>query len=439
MIPHSVNEMIHTNINVNEKGHLTFGKADCVSLANKYGTPLYLLDEARLRKNCREYREAVTKYFGEDSLPLYASKALCCKELYRVINEEGLGADIVSGGELYTALCTGFPAEKIYFHGNNKTDAEIVYALDKCIGCFVVDNHDELEFLNRECIKRGIKQRVLLRVSPGIDPHTHRAVVTGNVDSKFGVPIETGQAFEFVRRAFECKGIDVDGLHCHIGSQIFDKYPFTDAARIMLSFAAKIKKELGAEFKTINLGGGIGVRYVETDPISPIDVIMKGIKEELDKLVAEAGINTPVFLFEMGRFVVADAGMTLYTVGSVKHINGFKDYVCVDGGMTDNPRYALYGSKYTVFNATHADREYSQKADVAGRNCESDDVIGEAMSVQQFERGDILAVAVTGAYNYSMASNYNRVPRPAMVSINNGEDKLIVRRETYEDMGRNEI
>ena len=431
--------MIHSNIGINEKGHLTFGGADCVDLARKYGTPLYLLDEARLRRNCRDYREAVVKYFGKDSLPLYASKALCCKEIYRVIESEGLGADIVSGGELYTALSAGFPADKVYFHGNNKTDEEIVYALEKGISCFIVDNADELEFLNSECVKRGIIQRVLLRVSPGIDPHTHRAVVTGNVDSKFGVPIETGQAFGFVKRALECKGIKVDGLHCHIGSQIFDKYPFTDAAKIMLDFAARIKKELGAQFGTVNLGGGIGVRYVESDPKTSIDEIMRGIREELDKLIAQAGIEPPVFLFEMGRFVVADAGMTLYTVGSVKRINGYKDYVCIDGGMTDNPRYALYGSKYTVFNASHAEYEYSQTADVAGRNCESDDVIGEAMSVQKFERGDILAVAVTGAYNYSMASNYNRVPRPAMVSVNNGKDKLIIKRETYEDMARNEL
>ena len=431
--------MIHSNIGINEKGHLTFGGADCVDLARKYGTPLYLLDEARLRRNCRDYREAVVKYFGKDSLPLYASKALCCKEIYRVIESEGLGADIVSGGELYTALSAGFPADKVYFHGNNKTDEEIVYALEKGISCFIVDNADELEFLNSECVKRGIIQRVLLRVSPGIDPHTHRAVVTGNVDSKFGVPIETGQAFGFVKRALECKGIKVDGLHCHIGSQIFDKYPFTDAAKIMLDFAARIKKELGAQFGTVNLGGGIGVRYVESDPKTSIDEIMRGIREELDKLIAQAGIEPPVFLFEMGRFVVADAGMTLYTVGSVKRINGYKDYVCIDGGMTDNPRYALYGSKYTVFNASHAEYEFSQTADVAGRNCESDDVIGEAMSVQKFERGDILAVAVTGAYNYSMASNYNRVPRPAMVSVNNGKDKLIIKRETYEDMARNEL
>ena len=431
--------MIHSNITINEKGHLAFGGADCVSLAEKYGTPLYLLDEARLRKNCRDYREAAVKHFGEASLPLYASKALCCKEIYRIINGEGLGADIVSGGELYTALSVGFPAEKIYFHGNNKTDEEIVYALDNGIGCFIVDNHEELEFLNTECEKRGVKQRVLLRVSPGIDPHTHRAVVTGNVDSKFGVPIETGQAFGFVKRALECRGIFVEGLHCHIGSQIFDKYPFTDAAKIMLAFAAQVKKELGAEFEKINLGGGIGVRYVESDPKASIDGIMRGIKEELDKLVSVSGVKAPVFLFEMGRFVVADAGMTLYTVGSFKRINGYKDYVCIDGGMTDNPRYALYGSKYTVFNATHADYEYSQTADVAGRNCESDDVIGEAMSVQKFERGDILAVAVTGAYNYSMASNYNRVPRPAMVAVKNGADRLIIKRETYEDMARNEL
>ncbi len=431
--------MLHNNISILENGHLAFGNADVVDLAEKYGTPLYLIDENKIRSNCRNYKNAVEKYFGADSLPLYASKSLCYKDIYRIINSEGLGVDVVSGGELYTALSAGFPSNKIYFHGNNKTFDEIKYALDSKIGGFIVDNFEELEFINTECKKRGIKQSILLRISPGIDPHTHRAVVTGNVDSKFGVPIETGQALEFVKAAIACDNLELEGIHCHIGSQIFDKFPFTDAAAQMLDFALQVKEATGVIFKKINLGGGIGVRYVEDDPEFDIDDIMCQIKNELDKLVEEKGLYRPIFLFEMGRYICGDAGMTLYKVGSVKTINGYKSYVCIDGGMTDNPRYALYGSHYTVYNANNASAQRDFIADVAGRCCESGDLIGEDMQLQNFESGDILAVAVTGAYNYSMSSNYNRLPKPAMVSINNGEDRLVIKRETYADLIKNEI
>lgn len=431
--------MIHSNISVLENGHIAFSNADVVELANKFGTPLYLLDEKRIRENCKTYRNTVEKYFGSESIPLYASKALCCKEIYRIVSQEGLGTDVVSGGELYTALSVGFPSEKIYFHGNNKTKEEIIYGLDSNIGAFVVDNFEELAFINEQAGKMNKVQNILLRLSPGIDPHTHRAVVTGNVDSKFGVAIETGQAFKFVEKALECKNVNLEGIHCHIGSQIFDKYPFTDAASIMLDFASDIKNKLGFAFKKINLGGGIGVRYVENDPQMDIDSIMGEIKNELDKLVLERDLEQPIFLFEMGRFICADAGMTLYTVGSIKEIEGYKKYVCIDGGMPDNPRYALYGSKYTAYNATHGDREFDIVASIAGRCCESGDLIGEDMNLQRFDRGDIMAVAVTGAYNYSMSSNYNRIPKPAMVSVNNGEAKLIIKRQSYEDILANEI
>ena len=431
--------MIHSNIKISNNGRLLFGGADCVSLANEYSTPLYVIDEVRLRDNCRVYRQAVEEFFGKDSLPLYSSKALCCKEIYRIVSEEGLGIDVVSGGELYTALSAGVPAEKIYFHGNNKTLSEIAYALDNSIGAFIVDNFDELEAIDDECGKRGIKQKVMLRVTPGIDPHTFKAVVTGSVDSKFGVPIETGQGFEFVKQALECKNIEVIGLHCHIGSQIFDKSPFVDSARIMLDFALRLKNELGYICARMNLGGGIGVRYVESDPVISIHDVFREIKSELEEMVSARGLESPVFMFEMGRFVVADAGMTLYTVGSHKRINGYKDYISIDGGMTDNPRYALYGSKYAVYNASNANLPFDLTADLAGRNCESGDLIGENMRLQDFKRGDILAVAVTGAYNFSMASNYNRVPRPAMVLVNDGASKLIVKRESYEDMIKNEL
>lgn len=431
--------MLYNNISVLENGHLAFSGVDVVSLATKYGTPLYLTDEARIRKNCREYKDAVRKYFGEDSLPLYASKSLCYKDIYRIINEEELGTDVVSGGELYTALSVGFPSNKIYFHGNNKTENEILYALKNNIGGFVVDNFDELYFLNSEAKKQNKVQDILLRLSPGIDPHTHRAVVTGSVDSKFGVAIETGQALEFVEAALKCENLNLEGIHCHIGSQIFDKFPFTDAAKIMLDFALDVKNKLGFSFKKINLGGGIGVRYTEDDPDVTIDEIMGEIKNELDKLVSERGLDRPIFLFEMGRYICANAGMTLYTVGSVKNITGYKNYVCIDGGMCDNPRYALYESKYTVYNASKANTERTTVASVAGRCCESGDLIGEDMKLQEFERGDIMAVAVTGAYNYSMSSNYNRVPKPAMVSVCNGKEKLVIKRETYEDIIKNEI
>ncbi len=431
--------MLHDNISVSENGHLTFSGVDVVSLAKKYGTPLYLTDENKIRDNCRKYKTAVEKHFGKESLPLYASKALSYKDIYRIINDEGLGADVVSGGELFTALSVGFPAEKIYFHGNNKTEAEIIYALESRIGGFVVDNFDELFFIQNEAEKRGVTQSILLRLSPGIDPHTHRAVVTGSVDSKFGVAIETGQAIEFVEAASKCKNLVLEGIHCHIGSQIFDRFPFTDAAKIMLDFVLEVKNKLGVTFSKINLGGGIGVRYTEEDPVIEIDDIMCEIKNELDKLVDERGLYRPVFLFEMGRYICGDAGMTLYTVGSVKEIKGYKNYVCIDGGMCDNPRYALYQSKYTVYNASKANSEREYTASVAGRCCESGDLIGENMLIQRFERGDILAVAVTGAYNYSMASHYNRVPKPAMVSIFNGIEKLVIKRESYDDLIKNEL
>ncbi|MBR5277941.1 MAG: diaminopimelate decarboxylase [Clostridia bacterium] len=431
--------MIHNNISILNNGHLAFSNVDTVEMANKYGTPLYLVDENKIKENCREYKAALEKYFGKESLPLYASKALCYRNIYRILNEEGLCIDVVSGGELYTALSVGFPAERIYFHGNNKTLNEICYGLDNRIGGFIVDNFDELVRINAEAGKRNINQNILLRLSPGIDPHTHRAVVTGNVDSKFGVAIETGQALEFVKAAIECENLTLEGIHCHIGSQIFDKYPFTDAAKNMLDFALEIKNKLGFDVKKINLGGGIGVKYTNNDPDVTIDEIFCEIKKELDSMVSERGLESLVFLFEMGRYISANAGMTLYTVGSVKEITGYKKYVCIDGGMCDNPRYALYQSKYTVYNASNANSERTMVASVAGRCCESGDLIGEDMQLQEFKREDIMAVAVTGAYNYAMSSNYNRLPKPAMVAVENGADKLVVKRETYEDIVKNEL
>ena len=431
--------IIHQHFDVNSKGHLTVGGMDTVELAAKHGTPLYLLDENVIREQCRTYIKAARQSFGEDALPLYASKALCFTEMYRIAADEGMGIDCVSGGELYTAHRAGFPAERIYFHGNNKTDADIRDAMDIGVGTFVVDNTDELSAVSAEAARRGITQRILLRITPGIDPHTHRAVVTGNVDSKFGSAIVTGQAMEIVKAAIAAEGVDLAGLHCHIGSQIFDIEPFADAAGIMTRFISEIKDVCGYDIRELNLGGGLGVRYTEYDREIDYADCVRQIAEVVRKACEGCGIAMPRIILEPGRSLVAAAGATLYTVGSVKRIPGFKNYISVDGGMPDNPRYALYQSQYTAVIANRASAPRDFRATLAGRCCESGDLLGENMEIQTAERGDILAVLVTGAYNYSMASNYNRLPRPAVVMIKDGEDRVAVRRETYADLVRNDV
>ena len=431
--------ILYEHLDINEKGHLTIGGMDTVELAEEYGTPAYILDEEVIRKNCRTYRKAAAEYFGADALPLYASKALCFTEIYRIAAEEGMGIDCVSGGELYTAKRAGFPAERIYFHGNNKTDRDIRDAMDMGVGTFVVDNRDELIALSEEAQRRGKTQRILLRITPGIDPHTHRAIMTGNVDSKFGNAIVTGQAMAIVKEAIALEGIDLAGLHCHIGSQIFDIDPFADAASIMIRFIAAIKEECGFEIRELNLGGGLGVRYTEYDRIIDYAAAIRDIAAVVTGYAKEQGITMPRVILEPGRSLVAAAGITLYTVGSVKEIPGFKNYISVDGGMPDNPRYALYQSTYTALIANRANEARDYRATLAGRCCESGDLLGEDMEIQHATGGDILAVLVTGAYNYSMASNYNRLPRPPVILVKNGQAHVAVRRESYEDLVRNDL
>lgn len=431
--------ILHKHFDINEKGHLTIGGADAVELAERFGTPAYILDENVIRENCRTYLRAATKEFGADALPLYASKALCFAGIYKIAAEEGMGIDCVSGGELYTARAAGFPAERIYFHGNNKTDRDLCDALNMGVGRIVVDNLDELCALSKEATKRGVTQGILLRITPGIDPHTHRAVVTGNVDSKFGSAIVTGQAMEIVKEAIAADGIDLVGLHCHIGSQIFDIEPFADAADIMVRFIAEIKRECGYEIRELNLGGGLGVRYTEYDRDIDYAAAIGDIAKIVRDFCNAQNITMPRVILEPGRSLVAAAGATLYTVGSVKEIKGFKNYISVDGGMPDNPRYALYQSKYTALIANRASAPRDYVATIAGRCCESGDLLGENMEIQSAKRGDILAVLVTGAYNYSMASNYNRLPRPPVIMVKDGKAREVVRRESYEDLIRNDI
>ena len=431
--------ILHDNVTVGDNGSLRFAGVDTAELAEKYGTPLYLFDTDRIRERCKLYQSEMKAAFGGNSRPLYAGKAFCTKAIYRIMAECGMSVDLVSPGELFTAKSAGFPMERAFFHGNNKTDADIALALDAGVGCFVCDSREELVALDRIAGERGIRQKILLRVTPGIDPHTFAAVTTGKVDSKFGSPIATGAATELAKLALSLEHIDLDGFHCHIGSQIFDVAPYIDAANVMLSFMKSVKDETGFTARTLNLGGGFGVRYTESDPTFDYAEAIKTLAKAVKEAAANNGLPTPTVLLEPGRSIVADAGMTLYTVGTVKEIPGFRTYVSVDGGMPDNPRYALYRSVYTVVNATQADKAPDRAVTVAGRCCESGDLIAEGARIATPVRGDLLAVLVTGAYNYSMASNYNRIPRPPVVFLSKGKDELAVRRESYEDLVRNDL
>ena len=431
--------MLHTNLSVNKNGNLQFAGVDCTLLAKEYKTPLYVLDEERIREKCRIYYNAMKKYFGEKSVPLYASKALSFKEIYHIVESENMCIDVVSGGEIYTAASAGFPMERAYFHGNNKTDEEIALAFEKGVGHFVTDNADDLRAVDNEAKKRGIKQRVIMRITPGIDTHTYEAIRTGQVDSKFGVPIETGQALELTKFALSLENIELEGFHCHVGSLVFDSQTFCDSADIMLGYIAKVKEETGFCAKVLNLGGGYGVRYTEADPEIDIEANIKLVSEHIKEKCEAFSIEMPVILMEPGRSIVADAGITLYTVGSVKTIKGYKSYVAIDGGMTDNPRYALYKSKYTALIANKANEKADFCCTIAGKCCESGDLIAENIMLQNPCKGDILAVLVTGAYNYAMASNYNRIPRPPVVILKDGESRVALKRESYADLTLNDI
>ncbi len=433
--------MICKNLSVNEKGHLTLSGVDTVDLAKKYGTPLYLFDENRIRERCRTYVSAMKEAFGENALPLYASKAASFKQLYRIVKEEGMGTDLVSSGELYTASSVGFPLEKAYFHSNNKTDFDIGYAIDEGVGYFVVDNVEELDAIDRIAGEKNHTQKVLLRLTPGIDPHTYAAVATGKVDSKFGSAIETGQAAEITKYALTLRNIALVGFHCHVGSQVFDSDVYLRASEIMLDFIAEMKQKCGYIAEQLDLGGGYGVRYLEKHPEIDIAANIHEVAAFMKAHCEKLGIEMPSVRMEPGRSIVADAGMTVYTAGTVKRIPGYKNYVSVDGGMADNPRFALYGSPYTVCAANKmTSTAPTFTASVVGRCCESGDILQENVTLPaDIKRGDIIAVLTTGAYNYSMSSNYNRLGKPPVVMLQDGKDYLAVKRESLEDICKNDI
>lgn len=430
---------ISENLGTNAQGNLTIGGVDVVSLAKEYGTPLYIMDENKIRKSCRMYKNSINEFYNGQGLVCYASKAFSCKQIYRILKEEGIGIDVVSRGELYTAMSVDFDPTKICYHGNNKTRQELTYALECGVTRIVVDSFTELNMLDEIAGQMGVNAGVLLRLSPGVDAHTHDFIQTGKIDSKFGFAIELGTAMQVVKLAIEKKNLTLKGIHCHIGSQIFDLEPFEHTAKVMLQFIADIKNETGYEIQELNLGGGFGIKYVNQDDPVEYDSYMKSVSVVVKKTVEKLGIRLPFIIIEPGRSIVGSAGVTAYEIGNVKEIKGVRTYVSVDGGMTDNIRFALYESEYDFVVANKANDSKTEKVTIAGRCCESGDLLAKDTMIQKCEPGDILATLATGAYNYSMSSNYNRTLKPAVVFVKDGKSYVAVKRETLEDLVRNDI
>lgn len=433
-------DLICENVSVDHAGILHFAGQSTVALAQQYGTPLYLMDEDRIRNRIQTYVRGMQIALGEYGHILYASKAAAFKRIYEIANEEQIGIDVVSSGEIATALRAGFPLERAYFHSNNKTDEDIRYAMNHGIGYFVVDNKEELYAIHAIAKELGRCQPLLLRITPGIDPHTYAAVNTGMVDSKFGSAIETGQAEEMTQLALSLPYIDLHGFHCHVGSQVFDSQVYLKTADIMFAFLADMKRKLAFTTRKLDLGGGYGVRYVSSDPVIDIAENLQAVGQRIRALVAQYNIDMPHIYMEPGRSIVADAGMTLYTMGTLKKIPGYKNYISVDGGMTDNPRYILYGSSYTLLPANQMLTPRDMICSVVGRCCESGDIIQENVPMPEtLKRGDLIACLTTGAYHYCMASNYNRIPRPAVVMLRGGNSYVAVKRESLEDLTRLDV
>ena len=402
-------DFVMSCLSVGENGNLSIGGCDVAALAEEYGTPAYIMDEDQIRENCRVYNRAMQEYYGGNGIVLYASKALSCKYIYRMMKEENMGIDVVSGGEMYTALKAGFPAERIYFHGNNKTDDELKMALENGVGRIVVDNVFELESLNRLSGEMGKTADILFRIKPGIDAHTHSFIRTGQI------------------------------VHCHIGSQIFELEPFELAAEKMMTFIADLKDKYDISIKELNLGGGYGIKYTEGDTPIDYDKYIQAVSKVVRRISEERGIPLPYIVMEPGRSITAETGLTVYRVGAVKEIPGVRTYISVDGGMGDNPRYILYQSEYEAVRVNNPLAEKTVTATLAGKCCESGDILIKDAKLPEIKVGDLVAVLATGAYNYSMASNYNRIPRLPIVMVSGGKSRLAVKRESYDDLIANDL
>jgi diaminopimelate decarboxylase len=420
---------------INEQGHLQVGDCDVVELARTFGTPLYIYDEMGIRQKCREYHRALAVNY-QDYKVLYASKAFSSLAICRLMEQEGLGLDVVSGGELYTALAADFPPEKIYFHGNNKSIEELNLALSAGVGYIVVDNPWELENLAQLAAGRKTRVKILLRLTPGIETHTHHYIQTGQLDSKFGISLSGGAAMEVVKRALALPEIELVGIHCHIGSQVFNSASFRFAAERMIDFMAAVKEETGHQLTVLNLGGGLGISYTENDQPDPIDTYIEGIAATVKEACANYNLPLPTLVVEPGRSLVGEAGIAVYRVGTVKEIHGVRTYASVDGGMADNPRPALYQARYQALVANKANAPREQTYTIAGKCCESGDILIQDIELPRLVPGDLIAVLSSGAYQYAMASNYNRLPRPAVITVAQGRAEIIVRRETYSDLIR---
>lgn len=421
----------------NENGNLTISNCDSTCLAKKYGTPLYVMDEGEIRKRCQDIRKNhIEKYKG---IAVFASKAFLNKEMCRIIKSEGLGLDVVSGGELYTAHAADFPMEKVIFHGNNKTLEELYMAVDYGKLTFVIDNFYEIHNLERILSEKNKKMNVLIRVTPGIDCHTNEYIKTGKVDSKFGFSLYDNSALKAVEEVLNCKHLNFKGLHAHIGSQLLENDVYTKEIEVLAKFSLEIYQKYCVKVEMLNVGGGFGIFYTKEDKRYDISYFTDLINESVIKEFNKIKLNKPVVIIEPGRWICGEAGLTLYTVGSVKEIEGVKKYIAVDGGMTDNPRQALYKAKYLAAVANSVEEDKKEIVTVAGKCCESGDILINDIELPVVKSGDILAVFSTGAYNYSMSNNYNRIRKPAVVMVKDGEDRLVVKRQTYEELISNDI
>ncbi|AFM42193.1 diaminopimelate decarboxylase [Desulfosporosinus acidiphilus SJ4] len=429
---------LHGTQRINEQGHLEIGGCDTVNLAQEFGTPLYIMDEAHIREICRRYYQSFTQGLKNAEV-IYASKAFSTMAMCRIINQEGLGLDVVSGGELYTALQADFPAERIYFHGNNKSAEELAMALKAGVGRIVVDNFYEMSLLNDLAQGMNQKANILLRVTPGIEAHTHEYIQTGQIDSKFGFTLSNGTADRALDLALSSANLVVKGVHAHIGSQIFELESFSHEVRVMIQYMADIYERTGSLLEELNLGGGFGIYYASGDEPAQIEDYAKIVRNALEDACEKHKFPIPKIIIEPGRSIVGTAGTTLYTIGSIKEIPGIRKYIAVDGGMADNPRPALYQARYEAVLANRAAEENAEEVSITGKCCESGDMLIWDINLPKVQSGDLLAVSCTGAYNYSMSSNYNRLPRPAAIFAEGGKADVIVKRENYSDLLRNDV
>lgn len=426
------------SMNVNQRGHLEIGGCSTVELASRFSTPLYIMDEDTLRQSITCYNDAFKSKY-KNSMALYASKAFITEAICHILQEEGFGIDVVSGGELYVALKSGFDTSKIYFNGNNKSQEELVMAIDNKLGAIIVDNFYELELLNRIAVSKSKKCSILLRITPGIECHTHEYIKTGQIDSKFGFDLtQVDLAVEKVATVY--KNLELQGLHAHIGSQIFDLNSYSDLVKILLDKYSQIKIEYNLELTKINVGGGFGIKYIDSDTPPTIYEAAQIITDAIDYHSQRLDLVKPLLLLEPGRSIVGPAGVTLYQIGSTKEVPDIRTYISVDGGMADNPRPAMYDAQYTACIANKMLEKNKKLVTVAGRFCESGDILIKDIELADPISGDLLAVFSTGAYNYSMSSNYNFVPRPACVLVRDGNADIIVERESYQDLvARNKV